>query len=222
MTGKQGFHGNLTSHEIINQIFSIPESETLTNIVYMGMGEPMDNLQEVMKSLQVMTEKWGLAWSPKRITVSSIGKMAELKVLLAETNVHLAISVHSPYHAEREQLMPIEKANPISKVMNMLSDYDFAHQRRLSLEYIMWNGLNDDLRHAEALAKLIGNTNARVNLIRFHAIPGVNLKTSVEENMIAFRDYLNDKGITCTIRKSRGEDIFAACGMLAGKKLKEK
>ena len=222
MTGKQGFHGNLTSHEIINQIFSIPESETLTNIVYMGMGEPMDNLQEVMKSLQVMTEKWGLAWSPKRITVSSIGKMAELKVLLAETNVHLAISVHSPYHAEREQLMPIEKAYPISKVMNMLSDYDFAHQRRLSLEYIMWNGLNDDLRHAEALAKLIGNTNARVNLIRFHAIPGVNLKTSVEENMIAFRDYLNDKGITCTIRKSRGEDIFAACGMLAGKKLKEK
>ncbi len=221
MTGKQGYHGNLTANEIINQIFSIPESESLTNIVYMGMGEPMDNLTEVIKSLRVMTEKWGLAWSPKRITVSSIGKLDELKQLAEQTDVHIAISVHSPFHEERLKLMPVEKAYPITKVMELLRNYDFAHQRRLSVEYIMWSGLNDDNRHAEALCKLLKDLKARVNLIRFHAIPGVHLNTSNEERMVAFRDYLNEKGVLCTIRRSRGEDIFAACGMLAGKKLKK-
>lgn len=221
MTGKQGYHGNLTANEIINQIFSIPESESLTNIVYMGMGEPMDNLTEVMKSLRVITEKWGLAWSPKRITVSSIGKLDELKQLAEQTDVHIAISVHSPFHEERLKLMPVEKAYPITKVMELLRNYDFAHQRRLSVEYIMWSGLNDDNRHAEALCKLLKGLKARVNLIRFHAIPGVDLNTSNEERMVAFRDYLNEKGVLCTIRRSRGEDIFAACGMLAGKKLKK-
>lgn len=221
MTGKQGYHGNLTANEIINQIFSIPESESLTNIVYMGMGEPMDNLTEVMKSLRVMTEKWGLAWSPKRITVSSIGKLDELKQLAEQTDVHIAISVHSPFHEERLKLMPVEKAYPITKVMELLRNYDFAHQRRLSVEYIMWSGLNDDNRHAEALCKLLKGLKARVNLIRFHAIPGVDLNTSNEERMVAFRNYLNEKGVLCTIRRSRGEDIFAACGMLAGKKLKK-
>lgn len=221
MTGKQGYHGNLTANEIINQIFSIPESESLTNIVYMGMGEPMDNLTEVMKSLRVMTEKWGLAWSPKRITVSSIGKLDELKQLAEQTDVHIAISVHSPFHEERLKLMPVEKAYPITKVMELLRNYDFAHQRRLSVEYIMWSGLNDDNHHAEALCKLLKGLKARVNLIRFHAIPGVDLNTSNEERMVAFRDYLNEKGVLCTIRRSRGEDIFAACGMLAGKKLKK-
>ena len=221
MTGKQGYHGNLTANEIINQIFSIPESESLTNIVYMGMGEPMDNLTEVMKSLRVMTEKWGLAWSPKRITVSSIGKLDELKQLAEQTDVHIAISVHSPFHEERLKLMPVEKAYPITKVMELLRNYDFADQRRLSVEYIMWSGLNDDNHHAEALCKLLKGLKARVNLIRFHAIPGVDLNTSNEERMVAFRDYLNEKGVLCTIRRSRGEDIFAACGMLAGKKLKK-
>ena len=221
MTGKQGYHGNLTANEIINQIFSIPESESLTNIVYMGMDEPMDNLTEVMKSLRVMTEKWGLAWSPKRITVSSIGKLDELKQLAEQTDVHIAISVHSPFHEERLKLMPVEKAYPITKVMELLRNYDFADQRRLSVEYIMWSGLNDDNHHAEALCKLLKGLKARVNLIRFHAIPGVDLNTSNEERMVAFRDYLNEKGVLCTIRRSRGEDIFAACGMLAGKKLKK-
>lgn len=221
MTGKQGFHGNLSANEIINQIFSIPESEELTNIVYMGMGEPMDNLAEVMKSLRIMTEPWGLAWSPKRITVSTIGKLDSLTKLIQETDVHIAISVHSPFHEERQKLMPAEKAWQISKVMETLRNYDFAHQRRLSVEYIMWHGLNDDNRHAEALARLLKGLKARVNLIRFHAIPGTKFSTSDENRMVAFRDYLNDKGVLCTIRRSRGEDIMAACGMLAGKKLKD-
>lgn len=216
MTGKQGFHGDLTANEIINQILSVPESATLTNVVFMGMGEPMDNVDAVLNVLDVLTAKWGLAWSPKRITVSSIGKMKELRRLLDESSVHVAISVHSPFHDERERLMPVEKAFPVQDVMRMLDGYDFAHQRRLSVEYIMWDGLNDDLRHAEALAKLLKRNNARVNLIRFHAIPGVLLKSSNEQNMVTFRDYLNRQGVICTIRRSRGEDIFAACGMLAG------
>ena len=140
---------------------------------------------------------------------------------MQQTDVHIAISEHSPYHEERKRLMPVENAFPIKKVMTMLRDYDFAHQRRLSVEYIMWAGLNDDEAHADALAKLLEGQKVRVNLIRFHAIPGSELKTSDERRMTAFRDRLNSLGVTCTIRRSRGEDIMAACGMLAGRKLKD-
>ena len=217
MTGRQGFHGNLTAAEIINQILSIPESESLTNVVFMGMGEPMDNYDAVVKVIEVLTAKWGFAWSPKRITVSSIGKLTELKRLIDSTSVHIAISVHSPFHRERLQLMPVENAFPIDDVMTLLANYDFAHQRRLSVEYIMWDNLNDDIAHADALAELIRHTSARVNLIRFHAIPDSRLRTATNQRMVEFRDHLNQLGIICTIRRSRGEDIMAACGMLAGK-----
>ena len=217
MTGRQGFHGNLTAAEIINQILSIPESESLTNVVFMGMGEPMDNYDAVVKVIEVLTAKWGFAWSPKRITVSSIGKLTELKRLIDSTSVHIAISVHSPFHRERLQLMPVENAFRIDDVMTLLGNYDFAHQRRLSVEYIMWDNLNDDIAHADALAELIRHTSARVNLIRFHAIPDSRLRTATNQRMVEFRDHLNQLGIICTIRRSRGEDIMAACGMLAGK-----
>lgn len=217
MTGRQGFHGNLTAAEIINQILSIPESESLTNVVFMGMGEPMDNYDAVVKVIEVLTAKWGFEWSPKRITVSSIGKLTELKRLIDSTSVHIAISVHSPFHRERLQLMPVENAFPIDDVMTLLANYDFAHQRRLSVEYIMWDNLNDDIAHADALAELIRHTSARVNLIRFHAIPDSRLRTATNQRMVEFRDHLNQLGIICTIRRSRGEDIMAACGMLAGK-----
>lgn len=217
MTGRQGFHGNLTARQIINQVLSVPRSDTLTNVVFMGMGEPLDNLEPLLDTIQILTAPWGLAWSPKRVTVSTIGKIKELKRLLDQTSAHVAISVHSPFHDERAQLMPVERAFPAQEVMRLLRGYDFAHQRRLSVEYIMWEGLNDDERHAEGLAKLIRGTSARVNLIRFHTIPGSTLRSSNERNMVAFRDYLNRHGVVCTIRRSRGEDIFAACGMLAGK-----
>lgn len=217
MTGKQGFHGDLSTADIINQVLSIPDSEKLTNIVFMGMGEPMDNLDAVLAAIEILTAKWGLAWSPKRITVSSIGKIKELRVLLDTTKVHVAISVHSPYSEERLSLMPVERAYPVRAVMDLMRGYDFAHQRRLSMEYICWRGLNDDAHHADALVRLLRGLDCRVNLIRFHAIPGVDLESSSEENMVAFRDRLNEQGITATIRASRGEDIMAACGMLAGK-----
>ena len=201
----------------MNQVLSIPHADKLTNVVFMGMGEPLDNVDAVLQAIAIMTAKWGFAWSPKRITVSSVGILPGLKRLLDETSVHVAISVHSPYHEERLSLMPAEKAFPLKQVFALLSQYDFRHQRRLSAEYIMWDGVNDDDAHAEALAKILKPTAARVNLIRFHSIPGVNLRTADDSRMTHFRDLLNSHGIICTIRQSRGEDIAAACGMLAGK-----
>ena len=218
MTGRQGLHGDLSSAVIINQILSIPESESLTNIVFMGMGEPMDNVDEVIKAIEVLTSPWGLAWSPTRITVSSIGKLDGLRRLLDETKVHVAISVHSPYPTERRDLMPVEGAFPLTAVTALLSEYDFSHQRRLSAEYIMWQGVNDDLRHADALARALRGLHCRVNLIRFHSIPGFEGRPASREAMERFRDRLNQLGVTATIRASRGEDIQAACGMLSGEK----
>lgn len=217
MTGRHGFNGNLTDNAIINQVLSIPQSRLLTNIVFMGMGEPLDNLQPVLNAIEILTAQWGLGWSPKRITVSSIGKLKELRTLLDTTKVHIAISLHNPFPAERADIMPVEKAYPLRDVISLLSNYDFSHQRRLSFEYIMWRDVNDSLRYAEALVRLIGRLDCRVNLIRFHAIPGSSLLPSTTGAMERFRDCLNDHGITATIRASRGEDIMAACGMLAGK-----
>lgn len=217
MTGKFGWQGDLSATQIINQVLSVPRSESLTNIVFMGMGEPLDNLGPVLDTIEILTSKWGMAWSPRRITVSSIGKIPALRTLLDTTQVHIAISVHSPYAEERLGLMPVQKAFPVADVMELLRHYDFTHQRRLSVEYIMWRGINDDMRHADGLARLIRGTHCRVNLIRFHSIPGVDhLRPASEERMVAFRDRLNSLGITATIRASRGEDILAACGQLAG------
>ncbi len=218
MTGQGGWQGNLDAGAIINQILSIPESDTLTNIVFMGMGEPADNIGQVLAALEILTAKWGMAWSPRRITVSSIGKLDGLKRLLDSTQVHIAISIHSPYALEREQLMPVEKAFPMREVLRLLRQYDFAHQRRLSMEYTMFDRLNDDDRHADALARVLKGMDVRVNLIRFHKTPGFDGAPSTREAMERFRDRLNAAGITATIRASRGEDIMAACGMLAGKK----
>jgi len=217
MTGRQGFHGNLTAAQIVNQILSIPESDMLTNVVFMGMGEPLDNLDAVLAAIAVLTQPWGLAWSPKRITVSTVGYLPALRRLLEESKVHVALSVHSPFADERAALMPVERAWPVAKAVALLRGYDFAHQRRLSVEYTMWSGVNDDMRHADALARLLRGTSARANLIRYHAIPDSPLQPATQEAMTAFRDRLNERGVTATIRASRGEDIEAACGMLAGK-----
>lgn len=215
MTGKQGFNGQLTSGEILNQILSIPESDKLTNIVFMGMGEPFDNTQEVLRSLEILTADYGYAWSPKRITVSTIGIIPGMKHFLDQSSCHLAVSMHTPFHEERLKLMPVEKAYPLTEVLQLVRQYDFSKQRRVSFEYIMFEGYNDTVRHAVETVKLLRGLDCRVNLIRFHAIPGVDLRTSDENKMIAFRDYLTNNGIICTIRRSRGEDIMAACGMLS-------
>jgi len=215
MTGKQGFTANLTPDEILNQVLSIPESDKLTNLVFMGMGEPFDNTLYVLKALELLTADYGYGWSPKRITVSTIGRIPGMKIFLEKSSCHLAVSLHSPFPDERLKIMPIEKAYPAASILQELKKYDFSKQRRVSFEYIMFDGFNDTIRHAVELVKILKGIDCRVNLIRFHAIPGADLKTSNEEKMIFFRDYLTNNGVTTTIRKSRGEDIFAACGMLS-------
>lgn len=215
MTGKQGFSAQLTATEILNQIVSIDEADKLSNLVFMGMGEPMDNLPHLLRSLEILTADYGYAWSPKRITVSTIGIIPKMKIFLEHSNCHLALSLHSPFSDERLKLMPIEKSYPMLDILKELRKHDFSHQRRISFEYIMFDGFNDSMRHAVEMVRILKGLDCRVNLIRFHAIPGVDLKTSNEEKMLFFREYLSNNGITTTIRKSRGEDIFAACGMLS-------
>ena len=214
MTGTLGFHGQLPASEILNQIFSIPDSDRLTNIVYMGEGEPMDNIDHVLRSLQVMTEPWGCAWSPKRITVSTVGVVPGLERFLKESECHLAVSLHNPFGAERQEIMPIEKRYHLTDVVAMLKQYDWQHQRRVSFEYICWHGQNDTIRHAKELVRLLKGLPCRMNLIRFHAGVDQAFASSDEKQMEWLRDYLSDHGITTTIRRSRGEDILAACGML--------
>lgn len=216
VTGQQGFHGHLLASDILNQIFSIPESQSLTNVVYMGMGEPMDNLDNILQSTEVLTSEWGLAWSPKRITVSSVGIIPQLRRFIEESGCHLAISLHNPFADERLQIMPMQKAYPIADVIALLKRYDWSGQRRISFEYTMFKGLNDSPRHAAELVRLLRGLPCRVNLIRFHASPDTPFRTVAPATMEQFRDNLLAHGITCTIRASRGEDIMAACGLLAG------
>ncbi len=218
MTARQGFAQNLSAGEIVNQIRSLPERETLTNVVYMGMGEPLDNLDEVLKSLEILTAEWGYGWSPTRITVSTIGVMPALKGFLERSKAHLAVSLHNPIHEERREIMPAENAQPIADVVAEIKKHDWAGQRRVSFEYILFAGLNDTPRHIREFCRLTAGMKCRVNLIRWHAIPGAEFLGSDEEALANFRDALTAKGIITTIRASRGQDIDAACGMLSTKK----
>lgn len=214
-TGKQGFEGSLTASDILNQIYSLPERDSLTNIVFMGQGEPMDNLDNVLRATEALTASWGYAWSPKRITVSSVGVKNKLKRFIEESECHVAISLHSPIPEQRAMLMPAEKGMHIVDIVEMLRNYDFSHQRRLSFEYIVFGGVNDSPMHAREIIKLLKGLDCRVNLIRFHQIPGVDLHGADDSRMEAFRDYLTGHGVFTTIRASRGQDIYAACGLLS-------
>jgi len=215
MTGKQGFTANLTASQILNQIHSLPERNNLTNVVMMGMGEPLDNLDEVLKALEIMTSSYGYGWSPRRITLSTVGLRKGFQRLIEESECHLAISLHSPLAMQRRELIPAEKAFSIIEMIDLLKNYDFSKQRRLSFEYIVFKEVNDSLLYAKELLKLLRGLDCRINLIRFHSIPSVDLEGADMETMTRFRDYLTSHGLFTTIRASRGEDIFAACGMLS-------
>ncbi|HNW49850.1 MAG TPA: 23S rRNA (adenine(2503)-C(2))-methyltransferase RlmN [Prolixibacteraceae bacterium] len=219
MTGKQGFNGQLTAGEILNQLRMIDEHAAITNIVYMGMGEPFDNLDEVMKSIEILTAEWGYAMSPRRITVSSIGIIPGLKRFLNESSCNVAISLHTPFDIERQKLMPVQQAYPIEKVIAEIRSFTFDNQRKLSFEYIVFGGLNDTPAHVKEMARLLNGVKSHVNLIRFHPIPGTPLNSTNENQLQEFKDQLNKKGILTTIRASRGQDIYAACGLLSTKGL---
>lgn len=219
MTGKQGLQDNLDTAEILNQLYSIPESQSISNIVFMGMGEPFDNIDIVLKTLEILTSDWGFAMSPRRITVSSIGKIDGLKRFLNESECHLAISLHNPFENERFAAMPIEKTNPIKQVLAEIKAHDFARNRRVSFEYIMFKDYNDNTRHVNELAKILAGIKCRINLIRFHPVAGIKLVGSDEQTIEAFQNKLKAKGIITTLRASRGLDIEAACGLLSTKEL---
>lgn len=215
MTGKQGFQGNLSSNEILNQFRSLPEFRKVTNMVYMGMGEPLDNITEVMKSLEIMTSSWGYGWSPTRITISTVGIHSTIREFLEKSRCHLAISLHSPFDEERRSLMPIQKTNRVKDILDIVRNFDFNSQRRVSFEYIVFEGLNDSTKHVNELARILNGIKCRINLIRFHQIPGSDLKSPDEKVLTGFREALHKKGILTTIRASRGIDIQAACGLLS-------
>ena len=214
-TGKQGYEGSLTAADILNQIYALPERDRLTNIVFMGQGEPMDNLDNVLRATEVLTADHGYAWSPKRITVSSVGLRRKLQRFLDESECHVAISLHSAIPEQRAQLMPAERGMSITEIVELLRNYDFSHQRRLSFEYIVFGGVNDSTAHAKEIVRLLRGLDCRINLIRFHQIPGVDLHGADEKRMESLRDYLTAHGIFTTIRASRGQDIYAACGLLS-------
>jgi 23S rRNA (adenine2503-C2)-methyltransferase len=222
MTGKQGFQGNLTTNEILNQFRSIPEFNNVSNIVYMGMGEPFDNLDNVLSSLEILTSGWGYAWSPKRITVSSIGIIPSMITYLEQSNCHLAISMHNPFDEERRQMMPIQNVYPIQKVIAEIKKADLGRQQRISFEYIMFDGVNDTDRHIKEMVRILSGLKCRVNLIRFHSIPDSPLKGTPDERIMEFRNALTAKGVFTTVRASRGQDIQAACGLLSTKEMLKK
>jgi 23S rRNA (adenine2503-C2)-methyltransferase len=215
MTGKQGFQGNLSSNEILNQFRSLPEFLSLTNMVYMGMGEPLDNINEVLRSLDILTSDWGYAWSPTRITVSTVGIISGIKEFLEKSRCHLAISLHSPFDEERRMLMPVQRTNNVKEVLDIIRKFDFNNQRRVSFEYILFKGLNDTPAHIKELAKILNGIKCRINIIRFHPIPGSEFQSPNLGTTINFKEALNAKGILTTIRASRGVDIQAACGLLS-------
>ena len=219
MTGKQGFQQDLSVGQILNQLRSIPEFRDVSNIVLMGMGEPLNNLDNVLKTTEVLTAPWGLGWSPKRITVSTVGVIPALKKYIEQSSCHLAISLHNPFHNERLQMMPVERAYPIAEVIDLVKQYSWHGQRRISFEYIMFNGINDSQRHIDQLVELLGGLECRINLIRFHNIPDSPFKASPDKKIVEFRNKLTLKGVFTTIRASRGQDIKAACGLLSTARL---
>ncbi len=219
MTARQGFQGNLTAGEIVNQVRSLPERDKLTNIVYMGMGEPLDNFQNVMQSLEVLTADWGFAMSPRRITVSTIGIVGTMTKFLEQSECHLAVSLHTPFDDERRMLMPVQNNHPLEEVLKVIRNFDLGRQRRVSFEYILFDGLNDTPRHVNQLARILNGIRCRINLIRFHKIPDSPYFSPGSNAIQAFMDALNKKGIRTTLRASRGEDIEAACGLLSTKRL---
>jgi 23S rRNA (adenine2503-C2)-methyltransferase len=216
-TGRQGLQRNLTAGEILNQFTSLPERDRLTNIVYMGMGEPLDNPDEVLRSLDILTSDWGYGWSPTRITLSTAGIAPALERFLRESRVHLAVSLHNPFPGERAAIMPVERAYPVEGIIETIRRHPMEPQRRVSFEYIVLSGMNDSPRHIAGLVKLLGGLSCRVNLIRFHKVPGSPFFSPPQAGMELFRDALTRKGIRTTIRASRGEDIEAACGLLSTK-----
>ncbi len=220
-TARQGFQGNLEAGEILNQFHSLPEREYVTNIVYMGMGEPLDNLDATLTSLNIFADPDGYGLGRSRITLSTVGIHPALVQFLDRSNVNLAVSLHSPYTEERRQIMPVENANPIETTVRILRERREDKVRKVSFEYTMFAGVNDSDRHVDGIARLLNGLSVRINLIPYHSIPGTPLAPCDRDTMLRFRDRLRTKGFPTFIRATRGQDINAACGLLWTRQVQE-
>jgi 23S rRNA (adenine2503-C2)-methyltransferase len=214
-TGRYGFRGDLEAGDIVNQVISIPERATVTHVVFMGMGEPLDNIDNVLKACSILTAEWGLALSPRNITVSTVGITAGISRFLSESECNLALSLYSPFPDERIAVVPAEKHNPVIDIIEMLKVFPLKKKRRISLAYVMMKGINDTDDHLTELKNLLHGSRIRVNLLPYHKVPGDPNISSSTETMMKFKHELVISGISSSIRKSRGVDVYAACGLLA-------
>lgn len=215
VTSGYGFRGNLTAGEIINQIISLPDAGKVTHVVFMGMGEPMDNIDNVLKACEILTSEWGLSVSPRNITVSTVGITGGVRRFLEESTCNLALSLHSPFPEERRIIVPAEKANPSSEILGLMKSYPVKKSRRLSVAYMMMKDFNDSDLHLDALKTMLKGSAIRVNLLPYHQTGKDKYTSSAVERMLFFKHKLVISGISASIRKSRGADISAACGLLA-------
>ena len=215
VTARYGYHGNLTAGEIVNQIIAIPQSENVTHVVFMGMGEPMDNLENVLKACKIITAEWGLAISARNVTVSTVGLMPAVEQFLQNSDCNLALSLYSPFAVERKKMVPAENIYPVNIIINLIKNFPLKKKRRLSIAYVMIKNLNDSDYHLEELKSILTGSAIRVNLLPYNTVPSDQKSSSSAERMQFFKHNLIISGISASIRKSRGTDISAACGLLA-------
>ncbi len=225
-TGAQGFNRNLSTAEIVGQVWLANQrlgsgsggDRAVTNVVLMGMGEPLANYRAVLPALALFLDDRGFDLSRRRVTLSTSGLVPQIYKLAEDTNVALAVSLHAPNDALRNELVPINRRHPIAELLEACWHYlDAQNGRSITFEYVMLDGVNDQPEHSRELAALLVGHDAKVNLIPFNPFPGNRFRRSPREVIEAFRDDLNSRGVTATVRRTRGDDIDAACGQLAGR-----
>ena len=221
LTGSMGFKRNLQTAEIVDQVchgLRDPKlGQEINSLVFMGMGEPLANYDEVLRALTIITDPDGLMFSHRRVTLSTAGLVPRIRRLGTETAVNLAISIHAPNDALRDELMPVNRTYPLAELMRACREYPLQARKRITFEYILLDGVNDSPGQAKELVRLLRGVRAKINLIAFNPHPGSIYRTPPEEKILGFQDVLRNANLTAIIRKSRGSEISAACGQLAAK-----
>jgi 23S rRNA (adenine2503-C2)-methyltransferase len=220
-TARMGLVRNLAAHEIVAQVMAaerlLGPGEALTNVVLMGMGEPLHNYDNLLSALEILSAPWGLAISARKITVSTVGLLPQMERLVRETNVNLAVSLSASTEEQRSGLMPVNRKYSLARLLDLCRSLPIAHRRRITFEYVLLAGVNDSLADAARLVKLLHGIRAKVNLIPFNPFPEAAVGRSDDASVEAFRRRLLSAGLLATVRRSRGQDIDAACGQLAAR-----
>jgi 23S rRNA (adenine2503-C2)-methyltransferase len=219
LTGEMGFKRNLSVSEMVNEVMSVKERtgrDRITNIVLMGMGEPLLNYENVKKFINILIASEGLAFAKRKVTLSTSGILPELEKFIKEVDVSLSISLNAPDDETRSRIMPINRKFPLKEILRAASLYPEVHKRMVTFEYVLIKGINDSLKQAEKLASLLKGLRCKINLIPYNENPYSEFKRPADETVLAFQEILKKHNYTATIRKSRGQDISAACGQLGG------